>query len=144
MPAAAQINFQAPLRFETLRPVREPTTRPSSDEGARVNTICVSLLASCQLHAIDPWAYLRDIFCLLRTWPPDRFLELAPAFWKQTIQQQDTQERLAANVFHGVTGRLLLRPASIASCTRWRSSGLRKRSRTRILNSNVVFPGLER
>jgi transposase len=74
-----------------------------SDEGARVNTIFVSLLASCQLHGLDPWAYLRDIFCLLRTWPPDRFLELAPAFWKQTIQQQDTQERLAANVFRTVT-----------------------------------------
>jgi transposase len=74
-----------------------------SDEGARVNTIFVSLLASCQLHGIDPWAYLRDLFCLLHTWPPDRILELAPAFWKQTIQQQDTQQRLAANVFRTVT-----------------------------------------
>ena len=74
-----------------------------SDEGARVNTIFVSLLASCQLHAIDPWAYLRDIFCLLRTWPASRILELAPAFWKQTLQQQDTQQRLAANVFRTVT-----------------------------------------
>ncbi|WP_293275909.1 transposase [Nannocystis sp.] len=74
-----------------------------SDEGARVNTIFVSLLASCQLHGIDPWAYLRDLFCLLRMWPPDRILELAPAFWKQTIQQQDTQKRLAANVFRTVT-----------------------------------------
>ena len=36
-------------------------------------------------------------------WPPDRILELAPAFWKQTIQQQDTQKRLAANVFRTVT-----------------------------------------
>ncbi len=48
-------------------------------------------MASCQLHGLDPWAYLRYLFCLLRTWPPDRILELAPAFWKQTIQQQDTQ-----------------------------------------------------
>ena len=74
-----------------------------SDEGARVNTIFVSLLASCQLHGIDPWAYLRDIFCLLRTWPANRLLELAPAFWKQTLQQQDAQQRLAANVFRTVT-----------------------------------------
>ena len=36
-----------------------------SDEGARVNTIFVSLLASCQLHGIEPWAYLRDLLCLL-------------------------------------------------------------------------------
>jgi transposase len=32
-----------------------------------------------------------------------RVLELAPAFWQQTLQQQDTQQRLAANVFRVVT-----------------------------------------
>ena len=74
-----------------------------SDEGARVNTIFVSLLASCQLHGIDPWAYLRDIFCLLHTWPARRVLELAPAYWKQTLEQEDTQQRLAANFFRTVT-----------------------------------------
>ncbi len=59
-----------------------------SDEGARVNTIFVSLLASCQLHGIEPWAYLRDLFCLLQAWPKSRILELAPAFWQQTLQQE--------------------------------------------------------
>ena len=74
-----------------------------SDEGARVNTIFVSLLASCQLHGIEPWAYLRDLFCLLPSWPKSRALDLAPAFWKQTLEQQDTQQRLAANVFRAAT-----------------------------------------
>lgn len=74
-----------------------------SDEGARVNTVFVSLLASCQLHDIEPWAYLRDLFCLLPSWPISRILELAPASWKQTLQQEDTQQRLAANVFRAVT-----------------------------------------
>ena len=74
-----------------------------SDEGARVNTVFVSLLASCQLHGIEPWAYLRDLLCLLQSWPARRILELAPVFWKQTRQQQDTQQRLAANVFRAVT-----------------------------------------
>lgn len=37
------------------------------------------------------------------TWPANRLLELAPAFWKQTLQQQDTQQRLAANVLRTVT-----------------------------------------
>jgi len=74
-----------------------------SDEGARVNTVFVSLLASCQLHGIEPWAYLRDIFCLLRWWPKNRLLELAPAFWKQTLQQPETQQRLAADVLRAVT-----------------------------------------
>lgn len=74
-----------------------------SDEGARVNTIFVSLLASCQLHGIEPWAYLRDLLCLLPSWPASRVLKLAPAFWQQTLQQEDTQQRLAANVFRGVS-----------------------------------------
>jgi transposase len=74
-----------------------------SDEGARVNTVFVSLLASCQLHGIEPWAYLRDLFCLLPSWPRSRVLELAPAFWQQTLQQEDAQQRLAANVFRGVS-----------------------------------------
>nr|WP_276603749.1 transposase domain-containing protein [Nannocystis pusilla] len=62
-----------------------------------------SLLASCQLHGIEPWAYLRDLFCLLPAWPRSRVLALAPAFWKQTAEQQDTQQRLAANVFRVAT-----------------------------------------
>ena len=74
-----------------------------SDEGARANTIFVSLLASCQLHGVEPWAYLRDLLCLLPSWPQRRILELAPAFWKQTREQQDTQQRLAANIFRAVT-----------------------------------------
>ena len=40
---------------------------------------------------------------LLPSWPKSRALELAPAFWKQTLEQQDTQQRLAANVFRTAT-----------------------------------------
>jgi len=63
----------------------------------------VSLLASCQLHGIEPWAYLRDLLCVLPSWPKSRVLELAPTFWKQTRQHEDAQQRLAANVFRAVT-----------------------------------------
>jgi transposase len=70
-----------------------------SDDAATVNTTFVSLLASCGLHRIEPWAYLRDLFCLLPGWSQRRVLELAPAYWQQTLEQQDTQERLAVNPF---------------------------------------------
>ncbi|WAS90516.1 transposase domain-containing protein [Nannocystis punicea] len=59
----------------------------------------MSLLASCQLHRIEPWAYLRDLLCLLPSWPLRRVFELAPAFWPETLKQEDAQQRLAANVF---------------------------------------------
>jgi transposase len=70
-----------------------------TDEAATVNTTFVSLLASCALHRLEPWAYLRALFCLLPGWPQRRVLELAPAYWVPTGEQQDTQERLAANPF---------------------------------------------
>jgi transposase len=70
-----------------------------SDEAAEVNTTFVSLLASCALHGIEPWTYLRDLLCLLPSWPKSRVLDLAPVNWKQTLEQQDTQQRLDANPF---------------------------------------------
>jgi transposase len=60
-----------------------------SADAAEVNTTFVSLLASCGLHRIAPWAYLRDLFCLLPGWPRRRVLDLAPAYWKQPLEDQD-------------------------------------------------------
>lgn len=68
-----------------------------TDEAAEVNAAFVSLLASCGLHGIEPWAYLRDLFCLLPGWSVSRALALAPLNWNETREQEDTQKRLAAN-----------------------------------------------
>lgn len=73
-----------------------------SEDGAKANTTFVSLLASCQMHGLEPWPYLRDLFCLLPSWPRSRVLELAPAYWQQTLEQQEAQQRLAANPFRAV------------------------------------------
>ena len=78
-----------------------------SDDAAEVNAAFVSLLASCQLHDIEPWTYLRDLFCLLPSWPHRRVLELAPANWKQTLENEDAQQRLDANIFRRATLGLL-------------------------------------
>jgi len=74
-----------------------------SDDAGDVNATFVSLLASCQLHRHEPWAYLRDLFCLLPSWPQKRVLELAPAYWAQTLAQPDVQKRLAENVYRQAT-----------------------------------------
>lgn len=74
-----------------------------SDEGGDINATFVTLLASCQMHRIEPWAYLRDLLCLLPNWPRRRVLHLAPAYWKKTAEHQDTQQRLAGNIFRPVT-----------------------------------------
>jgi transposase len=70
-----------------------------SDDAAHVNTAFVSLIASCGLHTIEPWAYVRDLLCLLPGWPASRVLELAPAYWQKTLEQPDTQQRLELNPF---------------------------------------------
>ena len=74
-----------------------------SNEAGSVNSIFVSLLASCQLHEIEPLGYLRDLFCLIKTWPADRMLELAPANWNKTLEQPYAQQRLAANMYRRVS-----------------------------------------
>jgi transposase len=68
-----------------------------SEDGAVANTVFVSLIASCEMHGIEPWAYLRDLFHLLPDWPKNRVLELAPAYWKQTLEQEEAQRRLGEN-----------------------------------------------
>ena len=78
-----------------------------SDDAGEVNANFVSLLASCQLHAIEPWAYLRDLFCLLPSWPARRVLDLAPVNWEQALNNDDTQQRLDANIFRRATLGLL-------------------------------------
>jgi transposase len=70
-----------------------------TDDAAEINAAFVSLLASCQLHDIEPWAYLRDLFCLLPSWPVRRVLDLAPLNWKKTLEDEDAQQRLDANIF---------------------------------------------
>jgi len=73
-----------------------------NDDAGEVNATFVSLIASCQMHGLEPWAYLRDLFCLLPSWPLRRVLDLSPAFWKKTLEEEDTQQRLTANIFRRI------------------------------------------
>ena len=74
-----------------------------NDEGGETNATFVSLLASCQLHDIEPLGYLRDLFCLLPSWSNKRVLELAPAYWTTTLAGEETQRKLAANVYRQIS-----------------------------------------
>jgi hypothetical protein len=74
-----------------------------SEDGAKANTTFVSLIASCRLHDLEPFGYLRDLFCLLPSWPRSRVLELAPAYWRRTLEQGEAQQKLDANVFRRVS-----------------------------------------
>lgn len=74
-----------------------------SDDGAAANVAFTSLLASCRMHEVEPWSYLRDILCLLPDWPAHRLLELSPLQWKATSALPEVQQLLDGNVYRRVT-----------------------------------------
>ena len=70
-----------------------------SEDGAVANTTFVSLLASARLHGIEPVGYIRDLLCLLPSWPKHRALDLAPVNWATTATTEEVAVKLAANRF---------------------------------------------
>jgi transposase len=52
------------------------------DNGGHRAAIIYSLVASCKLCAIDPFAYLRDVLERISTHPASRIAELLPRNWK--------------------------------------------------------------
>jgi transposase len=55
-----------------------------SDDHATAAANLLSLIASCELHKLDPETYLAEIIHVLPYWPRDRYLELAPKYWAAT------------------------------------------------------------
>jgi transposase len=55
-----------------------------SDTHAEAAAAIFSLLQTCRLHGIDPQSYFEEVLRLLPQWPKDRYLELAPNFWRDT------------------------------------------------------------
>ena len=74
-----------------------------SDDGALANTTFVSLLASCRIHNIEPWSYMRDLFCLIPTGSEHRMLELAPLNWNETAELDEVTQILEANPYRAAT-----------------------------------------
>ena len=52
-------------------------SRQASERAAALMT----LIESVKLCGLDPWAYLRDVFAKLPTWPNSRLGELLPHNW---------------------------------------------------------------
>jgi hypothetical protein len=73
------------------------------DDAGAVNATFTSLLASCRLCNIEPWTYLRDIFCLQPSWPEHRPLELAPIGWNTTRDRADVRRLLEENPLRRLT-----------------------------------------
>jgi len=63
-----------------------------SDDHATAAGNILSLAASCKLHELDPESYFVEIIRALPYWPRDRYLELAPKYWRATRARLDPKE----------------------------------------------------
>ena len=66
----------------------------SDDHASAAAANRFSLVASCQLHGLDPELNLAQIIRLVPLWPRDRYLELAPMYWAATRERLDAAEFL--------------------------------------------------
>jgi transposase len=67
-----------------------------SDTHAEAAAAIFSVIASCRLHGLDPFQYLEEILRVLAYWPRDRYLELAPKYWRATRDRLRPEELAAA------------------------------------------------
>ena len=53
-----------------------------SDRGGRAAAVAYSLIQTCKLHNVEPFAYLSDVLRRLQSYPINRVAELLPFRWK--------------------------------------------------------------
>ncbi len=81
----ARLSIDNNLSERTLRMVvigRKNYLFAGSEAGARRAAILYSLVASCKLNNLDPFAYLRDVLCRISTHPVDQIDALLPSRWQ--------------------------------------------------------------
>ena len=68
-----------------------------SEGGAENAAILFSVIVSCKLHGVDPFAYLRDVLMRIQTHPASRVEELIPREWQKRFGAYSSpQTRFAA------------------------------------------------
>jgi transposase len=80
------------LSERTLRMVcigRKNYLFAGSEAGARRAANIYSLVASCKLNDIDPFAYFRDVLSRISTHPMEKIDELLPSNWKLPQKEAD-------------------------------------------------------
>jgi transposase len=60
-----------------------------SEYVAENGCVLYSLLATCKLHGVNPFDYLRDVIMRVATRPARDVLGLNPKAWKQKLQDLD-------------------------------------------------------
>jgi transposase len=67
-----------------------------SEGGAERACVIYSLLASCKLHSVNAFDYLRDVLTRVGSHPARDVLALSPKAWKQALQNVEASQPTAA------------------------------------------------
>ena len=67
-----------------------------SEGGAESAAILFSLVVSCKLYGVDPFAYFKDTLMRIHTHPVDRIHELSPRQWQQRFGAATPQQAAPA------------------------------------------------
>jgi hypothetical protein len=89
--------FRTPISHDGASPTIVLSERQLSDlfagieidVHAQTTANLLSIVASAQLHDLEPEEYMRDLLRVLPHWPRDRYLELAPKYWRATRERLD-------------------------------------------------------
>ena len=73
-------NNTSELRLRQAVTGRKNYLFAGSEGGAASAAILYSLVASCRLHGLDPWAYLYEVLGRINDYPATRVIELSPAY----------------------------------------------------------------
>lgn len=62
----------------------------ASEGGGAAGAVAYSLIESCKLAGVEPWAYLKDVLMRVWTHPADRIAELMPRNWRPPPESPNT------------------------------------------------------
>jgi transposase len=62
----------------------------ASEGGGAAGAVAYSLIESCKLIGVEPWAYLKDVLMRVWTHPANRVHELMPRHWQPPTGPCDT------------------------------------------------------
>ena len=82
-PALPPDNNESERRLRLLAQGRKTYLFAANDQGAKNLATLMSLVVTCEVHDIDPEAYLADVLIRMNTHPMSRIDELLPPRWKQ-------------------------------------------------------------
>lgn len=63
-----------------------------TDTHAEAAAAIFSIIATCRLQEIEPFAYLDEVLRVLPYWPQERYFELAPQHWRATRARLEPSE----------------------------------------------------